>query len=470
LIEIPRLLARQLWAVLRRCVPRAHGLRPAHVEFQTGPAGLTVRLAQPEIAVEYRQPGAYPPAALGLPLSALARFEGRGQDLVALEAGKDGPVIARWQDGGIPQMVEYTADADTRPRDFPDVPSEFVRNPPALLHALDEASKTTATEGVRFALHCLQLRGRSGEVVATDGKQLLLQGGFQFPWQEDLLIPRLAAFGCKELATDQPVEVGRQNDRVVLRSGCWTFFLHIDADARYPQADQVIPKLRDRTTTWRIAAEDAVFLARALPRLPGGEEDDKPLTVDLNGSVCVRARSAGQGRPTEVVLARSSFEGQPVRFAINRQFLGRILQLGFDELSLFGADRAVLAQDNQRTLVVMPLPKEAALAAGADVLRIVSAEGQAPAARTHPERKKASMTTPARNGNRNGTPVPNAALESGSAGLGGLIAEAQALQEALRAAYGRSNRLVAALRRNRKQTKWVAATLAGLKQLQQIES
>jgi hypothetical protein len=292
MIEIRRSLARQLLAVLRRCVPRAHGLRPPQVEFQIGPAGLTVRLAQPEIAVEYRQPGSYPAATLGLPLSALGSFEGRGQDLVTLEAGKDGHAIARWQDGGIPQMVEYAADG-ARSRDFPELPGEFVPNPPALLHALAEASKTAATEGIRFALHCLQLRGRPGEVVATDGKQLLLQGGFQFPWQEDLLIPRLAAFGLKELGTDQPVEVGRQKEWVVLRTGCWTFFLHIDADARYPQADQVIPKLRDRTTTWRIAAEDAVFLARALPRLPGGDEDDKPLTVDLN-RCAARAGRAGR--------------------------------------------------------------------------------------------------------------------------------------------------------------------------------
>jgi hypothetical protein len=273
------------------------------------------------------------------------------------------------------------------------------------------------------------------------------------------------------MATDQSVEVGRQKEWVVLRSGPWTFFLPIDDHARYPQADQVIPKLRDRTTTWRIAAEDAAFLARALPRLPGGDEDDKPLTVDLNGQVCVRARASGQGRPTEVVLARSSFAGAPVRFAVNRQFLGRLLQLGFDELSLFGADKPLLAQDNQRTLVVMPLPREAVLAASEDVLQIVSAEGPQPEP-SKPERKKPIMTVPSRNGHGKDAPTrtEKSVMETGNTSFGGLIAEAQSLKEALRDAFSRSNRLVAALRRNRKQTKWVAATLAGLKQLQQIEN
>lgn len=472
MIEIPRSLVRQLWSVLRRCVPRNQGLRVPQVEFQAVPEALIVRLTQPETAVEYRQPGVHPAETLRLPLSALADFEGRGQDLVTLEAGKDDQVMARWLDDGIPQAVEYgTADC-TQPLDFPELPTEFVGNPPALLRALEEASKTAASEDVRFALHCLQLRGRSGEVVATDGKHLLLQGGYQFPWQDDVLISRSAVFGCKELSTDGPVEVGRLENLVALRIGPWTLYLHIDTNARFPQVEQVIPKLRDRTTTWRIAPDDAVFLARALPRLPGGDDEDKPLTVDLNGEVCVRARAAGQGRPTEVVLARCSFSGQPVRFSVNRQFLGRLLQLGFDELSIFGPDKPVLAQDNQRTLVVMPLPKEVVVAPRDDALRIVSAEGQPPVSNTEPQIKKKAVSKPSGNGNgnvalrRTDKPVP----ENGSAGLGGLITEAQALRDVLRDVYGRANRLVVALRRNRKQTKWVAATLEGLKQLQQIES
>lgn len=470
MIEIPRSLVRQLWVVLRRGVPRAHGGRVPQVEFQASPEALTVRLTQPEIAVEYRQPGVHGAETLRLPLSALSDFEGRGQDLVTLEGSKDDQVMARWQDDGIPQAVEYGIADSSQPLDFPESPSDFQGNPATLLHALDEASKTVASEDVRFALHCLQLRGRSGELVATDGKHLLLQGGFQFPWQEDVLISRSAVFGCKELNTDGPVEVGRLENLVVLRTGPWTLYFHIDTNARFPQVEQVIPKLRDRTTTWRIAPEDAVFLARALPRLPGGDDEDKPLTVDLNGQICVRARAAGQGRPTEIVLARCSFSGQPARFSVNRQFLGRLLQLGFDELSIFGPDKPVLAQDNQRTLVVMPLPKEAAVAPGDDALRIVSAEVQPPP--TEPQIKKKAMSKPSGNGHGNGTlrRTDKPVQENGSAGLGGLITEAQALKDALRDAYGRANGLVTALRRNRKQTKWVAATLAGLKQLQQIES
>ena len=66
--------------------------------------------------------------------------------------------------------------------------------------------------------------------------------------------------------------------------------------------------------------------------------------------------------------------------------------------------------------------------------------------------------------------VPPAAEErpTNGTGLGGLIEEAQALQEALRAAHGRAGRLLAALRRQRKQSRLMASTLASLRQLQQL--
>ena len=62
-------------------------------------------------------------------------------------------------------------------------------------------------------------------------------------------------------------------------------------------------------------------------------------------------------------------------------------------------------------------------------------------------------------------PQQSAADASNSTGP---IAEAQALKEALRDAYGCAGRLVAALKRQRKQSRLVASTLASLRELQHI--
>ena len=54
-------------------------------------------------------------------------------------------------------------------------------------------------------------------------------------------------------------------------------------------------------------------------------------------------------------------------------------------------------------------------------------------------------------------------------GLAALIAEAQALRDAARDAFGRAGRLCVALQRHRQQSRLVATTLKSLKQLHTID-
>ena len=53
-------------------------------------------------------------------------------------------------------------------------------------------------------MHRLLLHGGSGEVAATDGQQLLVHGGFNFGWTDEVLVPAVPVFGGKELGPDQP--------------------------------------------------------------------------------------------------------------------------------------------------------------------------------------------------------------------------------------------------------------------------
>ena len=104
------------------------------------------------------------------------------------------------------------------------MPKKLIKNPPELLRALHDAGETTSPDSTRFSLGHLQLRGTSGTIAATDGRQLLVQSGFRFPWKEDVLIPRAKVFGSAELPQDQPVTIGKADDWVVVRVGPWTFF------------------------------------------------------------------------------------------------------------------------------------------------------------------------------------------------------------------------------------------------------
>ena len=110
------------------------------------------------------------------------------------------------------------------------------------------------------------------------------------------------------------------------------------ADLRFPDVDRILPGPRDAATRLRLDPADARFLLDALGRLPGADEPNAPATVDLNGKIAVRARAAGEGPATELVLSRSAYTGPPVRLQTNREFLARAIRLGFTEVEVVDAD------------------------------------------------------------------------------------------------------------------------------------
>src|SRR5207244_632937 len=104
---------------------------------------------------------------------------------------------------------------------------------------------------------------------------------FQFGFEEEVLVPRSLTFGCAELGQADAVEIGRTDTHVALRVGPWTIFLKIDKDGRYPDFESIIPRPNATTTTCRFDRGDIEFLLRSMPRLPGKEELNRPMTLDL---------------------------------------------------------------------------------------------------------------------------------------------------------------------------------------------
>jgi hypothetical protein len=90
-----------------------------------------------------------------------------------------------------------------------------------LLAALSEACETCTDDTPRYARDCVQLRGTVHQVVTTDGHRLLIQGGFGFPWDRDLLIRRSSGFARKVFASDQPMYIGETETHVIFRIGPW---------------------------------------------------------------------------------------------------------------------------------------------------------------------------------------------------------------------------------------------------------
>jgi hypothetical protein len=122
---------------------------------------------------------------------------------------------------------------------MPTLPTSMDRQPVELLGALRDASETAGTDVIRYAVNCLQLRGNTGQVVATDGRQMLSQSGYTFAWDDAVLIPASPVFGCRELSGQEPVALGRTDQCVTLTIGGMDAAPHDREECALPKRRQL---------------------------------------------------------------------------------------------------------------------------------------------------------------------------------------------------------------------------------------
>jgi hypothetical protein len=331
---------------------------------------------------------------------------------------------------------------------------------------------TSEREAIRYAVDHIQLRGRSGEIVATDGRQLLVQSGFEFPWQDDLLIPRNLVFGCDELPGDTPVLVGKTDEWVVFRIGVWSFYLKIATDKWFPEVDPLIPRPQDAAARFRLADDDAQFLAKSVARLPVDDELNEPVTVDLNGCLVIRTKVNGQRHPTEVVLANSQLDGDPMRFNCNRRYLLQAVKFGFRHAHLYAPNVPAMFHEERRCYVWALLDPEAVIPPNRNAVRIepsaeLDSRTSSRARNTRP-RKRPRMTEPKSTQQTDTASDETVTDSSADNGTADVVEQAEAVKASLRDAAAKTGQLITALKRHRKQAKAVQSTLAALKQLQNI--
>jgi len=333
---------------------------------------LPARCGLGPAAAEFRLDGEQPEETAYIPFELLGDVEGRREVPVEVHQ-RDGRVTAMWRDGSIPQMVQHNSPV-VLAKDWPPSPEHFDENPNRLIRALADASATTDPDSLRYALGCVQLRGDCGTVIATDGRQLLVEDGFTFPWEGELLLPANKVFGNKRLCfDDDAVRIGQTDGWLTLCVGPWTFSWQTESEGRFPDVSRQIGRPEMATASFDIPAADRVFLADNLARLPGDATFNNPVTVDLNGAVAIRARGPGQPTAVELVLSHASRHGEPMRVNTNRQYLGRAVKLGFDRVHVFSPRSPVLACDENRKYVWALLDPDAAIQPEENALRIESA-------------------------------------------------------------------------------------------------
>jgi hypothetical protein len=433
---------------------------------------LNVKARFADIAVEYSEPTSASDETLWLPFQFLDDCAGKQDEPVHIEVTGKKRCTAQWRDGSVPQIVRYDSKPPADTDKFPVRPETFAENRAGFLEALTVAADTCDPDSMRYALGHLQLRGEQGTIVATDGRQLLVQNGFQFPWTGDILVPRSKIFASAELPHDLPVQVGKTENWMAIGVGHWMIHLAVNVDGRFPDFTRHIPQIDSARARCSFSLADADFLAETLPRLPCDDDYNRPVTLDLNGQVAVRAKPSDSTRPTEVVLSGSSFSGEPIRVNMNRDYLTRAMRLGLRELNITSDKTALACVDDRRQYVWMPLGPESVIPPAKDAIRIVPPGTNPEISITQPqiERKVSPVSEPITNHNGHATKTNGQVCRSKASqqDIAGLIEQAEKLRTALHDLMCQASGLVKALKQHRRQSRAVQNTLASLRQLKTL--
>ncbi len=465
MITLTRSRVRQIRAVFSRCLNvSTRGPLPT-VTLCAGGGGLSLRAKSHDAAIEFHQSGEFPEEQFAIPFGVLKRCEGSKPDDIALEQRKD-TVVVQWNDGGIPQIVQVGA--ESQHEEFPAIPSEMRANDIRLVSALRDAVETTDNDATRYALNCVQLQGKAGKIAATDGRQLLIQSGFDFSWDDDVLVPARKVFASREILNDQTVEIGKADDWVCFHIGSWTIHLKIEKESRFPRVEDHVPGAGNAKTRLWLSDADADFLAKAVKRLPSNSDCNSPITVDLNGAVAIRAQGEDQSAPTELVLCNSSQSGEAVRFNTNRSFLARAMKLGFRDVHLYGPESPAFCCDETRQYLWALLDKDGAIKPHEQATRIESPGNASSPSIPQPRTRKAPVTMPTAQ-EKNGAAKRNGRTTAETNGTNSLIEQAESVRVSLQESLSRTRELIGALKRQKKQSRLVQSTLASLRQLQTVD-
>lgn len=351
MIQIPRTTLRAMRRDIRQALDVTSTRQSPAVTLRVAREQLIIQATTDHVAFEFRRPYAssadHSQVCITVPYDILRTCEGRTHETVTLEQ-RDDQILVQWLDRGIPKKLSVAA---AEPVPMPTEPIAFHTMERRFLSAMADASQTTTKEASRFAMDCIRLRGSDGQIAASDSFQALIHTGYQFPWQDEIIVASSRALQSANFLHAEHVEIGRTDDWFFVRRDQQTLALRIDRERRFPSVDLHIPTAGSQAATLQLSASDATFLESFLGRLPGATANSAPVTVELNGVVAVRAADDDNLNPVELVLDESRREGDEIRFQTDRTYLSRAASLGFRSIHLRSSEAPAFCRDDSRTYV-----------------------------------------------------------------------------------------------------------------------
>jgi len=468
MIALPRAAIKRLRALSRRGVPPGQSRSPTYpvrISAQDGVAVLAVHLGDVVVALNVPDiEGTLD--SLILSMADLERFTGSGSDRVNFEVLSEKRGRATWKVRDIPASREF--DLAESELTWPDVPTEWMPIPATFLQALHEAGRSTASDRAKYAMDWIQIRGQTGQLIASDTKQVLVQGGFTFPFEENLLLPAVPIFAAKELLR-QSVSIGFTTPWLCVDVGPWRIWLQHNPDLRYPDVFEVVPKALRSQVMFHERDVETILEVLAMP-LPTGATS-RPVTIDLGEQVYVRIRPDETDEILEAPLPSSRRVGTDVQLVVDSELLGRGLSLGFREFRISAGHRPIYSLDPNRMYLCITGDPATALPAPLDRPETVEPASRPAMAALEGSPAVVVMSSspsPQRSFavlDREPARVANGPVNLTADGTIDPLTEAEALRVALTDAAGRIGRLIAYLKQFGSGPRIVAAASSGLRQL-----
>lgn len=186
MFTLTRQMAQRHHDLIRRCLGKRFCSPDLPVELQSGADGFRMRCWSHQNAIDFHSPEAVDPDQIIVPLEAFKACAGSRPDPVTVERTDSNQVVFHWNDRGIPQVASFNA--PELKGEFPPSPDRMQQAGEGFLGALRAAVDTVDDGAIRFATDCIRIRGANGMLEATDTRQALIQSGFKFPFDEDVLV------------------------------------------------------------------------------------------------------------------------------------------------------------------------------------------------------------------------------------------------------------------------------------------
>ncbi len=441
MIALPRAAIARFRTVLRKNWCRS--IVTPVVTIRSGSRSRGLESVTPELAIRLIVPGRGPGESLALNADALDAIAGSKGE-VTFTPVEGGQVAAAWEDNGVGQQRHFPAGLSEAVRGFPNVPRDLTPVDPSLLNALATAQPVTSKQATRYAMQNLLLDGKSGQIVATNSRELLIQGRWPFPWKEQVLVRALALWACRELR-DETVAIGKTETQLIVTSGPWTIVALIDKDGRYPAYADIMPRANRVQNRIQFTDADCDVLRQQLPRLPIVDEDSLPGDLVIGPTVAIQAGDVC------VPLPGATSTGPAIRFNCDRRILLRALRLGFRELHIVTPSLPAVFHEKHRQFVFMPLTPS-------DHTRPAAPSPQPPLEKT-PMAERNGKPEPSQNGHANGN-TPGTTHDP--------LTEAESVRTLLRDADARMGRLVAHMKHQRRQSRVLRSAMDSLRGLPEL--